>query len=262
MAGYAALRVGAGLSTVATPQSILSTVAGFHPEVMTESLEETETGTISLRALAYGHLDGLVANKTVVAIGPGISRHTETAELVRTVVKQLRQPMVVDADALNAFEGHRFDLSGHGRALILTPHPGEMARLLDGSTAAIEADRLHIARTFAHEHEVILVLKGHRTLVAAPDGTIWVNASGNAGMATGGTGDVLTGMIAGLAAQHAGRVLEAVIAAVWLHGTAGDVSRDTVGEYSMTATDLLRSLPQAFERTREDSSRRAVEIHG
>jgi NAD(P)H-hydrate epimerase len=250
MAGMAALRAGAGLSTVGTPKSVLPTVAGFHPELMTEPLEETEAGTISKRAMGYGHLDALAKDKTVLAVGPGISRHVETADVVRGVVKKYSQPMILDADGLNAFDGRADELTGRGRSLVITPHPGEMARLIGSTAAGVQKDRLNIARDFAREHEVTVVLKGYRTLVAAPDGTVWVNTTGNPGMATGGTGDILTGMTAGLVAQHPQRVLAAVCAAVHLHGLAGDVACETIGEHSLVATDLLTALPEAFRRTR------------
>jgi NAD(P)H-hydrate epimerase len=226
-------------------------VAGFHPEVMTEPLEETEAGTISKRSLGYGHLDALALNKTVLAVGPGISRHLETAEVVRTVVKKYATPMVVDADGLNAFEGRSGELNGHGRSLVITPHPGEMARLAGSTVAAVQQDRLQVARMFSREHEVVVVLKGHRTLVAFPDGTTWVNTTGNPGMATGGTGDILTGMTAGFMAQHPDQMAAAVLAAVHLHGLAGDVAAETMGEHSLTATDLLAALPEAFRRAQK-----------
>ena len=260
MAGISVLRAGAGLSTVATPKSVLSTVAGFHPEVMTEPLEETEAGTISMRALEYGRFDALVEHKTVLAVGPGISRNVETAEVVHAIIEKYKTITVLDADGLNAFEDRTEKLKGDGRALVITPHPGEMARLIGSSPAAVQRDRLNIARNFAREHEVIVVLKGHRTLVAHPDGTVWVNTTGNPGMATGGTGDVLTGMVAGLIAQNPARVYDAVIAAVCLHGLAGDMAREVVGEQSLVATDLVKWLPQAFFRARRDAKEKAVRI--
>jgi ADP-dependent NAD(P)H-hydrate dehydratase / NAD(P)H-hydrate epimerase len=260
MAGMAALRAGAGLSTVGTPKSVLPTVAGYHPELMTEPLEETEAGTISKRALGYGHLDALAKDKTVLAIGPGISRHIETAEVVRTMVRKIDQPMVLDADGLNAFEGRADELNGRGRFLVITPHPGEMARLLGSNAAAVQMDRLKIGRDFAREHMVIVVLKGNRTLIAAPDGAVWVNATGNPGMATGGTGDILTGMTAGFIAQNPERVFEATCAAVHLHGLAGDVARETMGEHSLVATDLLKFLPEAFRRCRESAGKSLVRV--
>jgi ADP-dependent NAD(P)H-hydrate dehydratase / NAD(P)H-hydrate epimerase len=258
MAGMSALRVGAGLSTIAAPKSILPTVASFHPEVMTEPLPETRAGSLSKRALA--RVEAIAEGKTVLAIGPGISRIAETAGFVRTLVKRQKVALVLDADGLNAFEGLARELMGKGRSLVITPHPGEMARLLGSTVAAVQRDRINVARKFAREHELIVVLKGHRTLVAAPDGTVWVNATGNPGMATGGTGDILTGMVAGLIAQNPSRILEAVIAAVHLHGLAGDVACETMGEHSLVATDLVKALPEAFRRVRESAQRPSMEI--
>ena len=267
MAGFSALRVGAGLSTIATPKSVLATVAGFHPEVMTEPLPETGDGTIS--ALALDSLaPALVERKTVIAIGPGISRNRETSEFVRGLLKletlnpKTLKPgvvpgsavLVLDADALNAFEGVAEQLNGHGRNIVITPHPGEMSRLTGLTIADIQANRLEVARKFAHEHELIVVLKGHRTLTAAPDGTVWVNSTGNPGMATGGTGDVLTGMVAGLIAQHPDEVLKAAALAVYLHGLSGDLAAQAVGENSLVATDLVRFLPEAFADVHQHSA--------
>ena len=262
MAGMAALRVGAGLSTVATPKSVLPTVAGFHPEIMTEPLAENDAGSISMRALDQDRLDKLAETKTVLAIGPGISRQPETSEFVRTIVEKYRMPLVIDADGLNAFEARASNLSGTACSLVLTPHPGEMARLAGITTAAVQRDRVNLARSFAREHRLILVLKGHRTLIADADGTVWVNTSGNPGMATGGTGDILTGMIAGFIAQHPQNVMQAVIAAVHLHGLAGDVVRDTVGELSLIATDLLNALPEALCRTRQLAGQKFTNVSG
>ncbi len=262
MAGMAVLRAGAGLSTVATPESVLATVAGFHPEVMTEPLDETDAGTISTRALENGRMDELIKGKTVLAVGPGISRHAETAEFVRSLVVKGKTPLVLDADGLNAFEGRAGELSGKGRSLVITPHPGEMARLAGSTVAAVQRDRINVARTFAREHELIVVLKGHRTLIAQPDGTVWVNTTGNPGMATGGTGDILTGMVAGLIAQNTEHMVEAVIAAVHLHGLAGDVARESMGEHSLVATDLVKALPEAFRRVRDIAAGSKVEIRG
>ena len=257
MAGFAALRAGAGLSTVATPKSVLATVAAFHPELMTEALAETEQGTISLQAVGLG-LSALLERKTL-AIGPGISRNSETAEFVRTIVTRGDKSLVIDADGLNAFEGSTDKLNGRGRTVVITPHPGEMARLTGLSIAEIQANRLEVARNFAREHELIVVLKGHRTLIAgataaAPDGAVWVNPTGNPGMATGGTGDILTGMVAGLIAQHPQRALAATALAVYLHGLAGDLASESVGENSLVATDLVRFLPQAFAEMRNQKS--------
>ncbi len=260
MAGMAALRSGAGLSTVATPKSVLATVAGFHPEVMTEPLDETDAGSISTRASE--RVDALIEGKTVLAVGPGISRIPETSEFVRRLVVNCKTPIVLDADGLNAFEGRASELTGKGRSLVITPHPGEMARLAASTIAAVQRDRINVARTFAREHELIVVLKGHRTLIAQPDGTVWVNTTGNPGMATGGTGDILTGMVAGFIAQNPQHIAEAVIGAVHLHGLAGDVARESMGEHSLVATDLVRALPEAFRQMRESASSPKVEICG
>jgi hydroxyethylthiazole kinase-like uncharacterized protein yjeF len=249
MAGMAALRAGAGLSTVATAKSALATVAGFHPELMTEPLPETDAGTIA--SGAFDRLSELAKGISVLAIGPGISRDAQTAGFVRRLVAELDLPLVLDADGLNAFEGHTDELKGKSRMLVITPHPGEMARLTGLSVAEVQKDRLGVARKFAREHELIVVLKGHRTLVVRPDGEAWVNTTGNAGMATGGTGDILTGMTAGLIAQNSKDAFSAVLASVHLHGLAGDVMRESVGEHSLVATDLLRGLPEAFGRTRK-----------
>lgn len=259
MAGFSALRTGAGLVTVATPRSVLPTVAGFHPELMTEELDETGDGTVSIHALES--LEHLVENKTVLAIGPGISRNEETAEVVRKIIEASSTPIVLDADGLNAFEGraeafNQRDRGGHAesvnnnRTLVLTPHPGEMARLTGLRTLAIQRDRVNVARSFASEHELILVLKGDRTIVADSNGQAWVNTTGNPGMATGGTGDILTGIAAGMLAQNPQRPFEAVLAAVYLHGLAGDVACESKGEHSLVATDLVRALPEAFRRIR------------
>jgi ADP-dependent NAD(P)H-hydrate dehydratase / NAD(P)H-hydrate epimerase len=262
MAGMSALRVGAGLSTVATAKSVLATVAGFHPELMTEPLQETDAGTISLRALEYGHLDELTKGKTVLAIGPGISRNQETSEFVRTIVERYRVPMVLDADGLNAFEGVADKLNGGGHPLVITPHPGEMARLTGLSIPDVQKDRIGVARGFAKDHDIIVVLKGHRTLIAQPDGEVWVNTTGNPGMATGGTGDILTGMVAGMVAQNPKRVVEAVCTAVYLHGLAGDVACETMGEPSLVATDLIGALPEAMRRIRSAARLSEVRFHG
>jgi NAD(P)H-hydrate epimerase len=262
MAGTAALRAGAGLATVATAKCVLHTVAGFHPELMTEPLEQTEEGTISGKVSARRRIDTLIQGKTVLAVGPGISRNPETAKLVRSLVSKCEIPIVLDADGLNAFEGYDAELNGKGRSLVITPHPGEMARLVGSSVAAVQRDRLNVARTFAREHGVIVVLKGHRTMIAEPDGMVWVNTTGNPGMATGGTGDILTGMVAGFIAQNPEGAMEAVIAAVHLHGLAGDVACETMGEQSLIATDLLAALPEAFRRVKKAGHEKVARVGG
>ena len=271
MAGFSALRAGAGLVSVATAKSALATVAGFHPELMTEALDETAEGTIAAEAISK--VNALAEKMTVLAIGPGMSRNEETANLVRKLVMESAVPIVLDADGLNAFEEKAEALNrrgrGHGVApkdkdgtttLVLTPHPGEMSRLTGISTASIQRDRVNVARHFAQEHGLILVLKGDRTIVAGPDGDTWVNPTGNPGMATGGTGDILTGLTAGLLAQFPARAFQAVIAAVYLHGLAGDVACEQMGEQALVATDLIRALPEAMRRIREQSREKLVTI--
>jgi hydroxyethylthiazole kinase-like uncharacterized protein yjeF len=266
MAGFSALRTGAGLVTVATAKSTLPTVAGFHPELMTEPLEETEASTIALKAIQQ--VKQLAEKKTVLAIGPGISRHEQTSQLVRALVVERKTAIVLDADGLNAFEGRADDLSRRGDhaspqanpALVLTPHPGEMSRLTGMTITAIQHDRLNVAREFAKQHRVILVLKGDRTIIAGPDGECWVNPTGNPGMATGGTGDILTGIVAGMIAQFPGRAFQAVIASVYLHGLAGDLACETTGEQALVATDLIRTLPTAIRQIQQQADEKWATI--
>ncbi len=247
MAAKAALRAGAGLVTVATAKSALPVIAALGMEYMTEPLPETEAGSISLRALDYGRLDGLVEGKAVLAVGPGVGTCSETGQLVRTVVNRYDIPVVLDADGLNAFAGCMHTLRADGRVRVLTPHPGEMARLCVAQAADLLPHRVEVAREFTLKHRVHLVLKGFRTLTAAPDGQVWVNPSGNPGMASGGTGDVLTGLIAGLLAQYPARPAVGVVAAaVYLHGLSGDLAVRDKGEKSLIAGDLLDTLPLAL----------------
>lgn len=243
MAGQAALRSGAGLVTVAAPQSVLPIIAVSMPELMTEPLAETSEGTIANQSV-FKILEG----KTVLAIGPGLSTFPETSEFVRRVGEDSSIPMVIDADALNALVGFAGDLGG----AVLTPHPGEMARLIGKDVDYVTANRIDVARDFAALRNAYVVLKGFRTLVATPDGSVYINPTGNPGMATGGTGDILTGMIAGILAQeHLGSFVERLCLAVFLHGLAGDLAAEEVGQEALVATDLLRFLPQAWENLRE-----------
>ncbi|HSY12910.1 MAG TPA: NAD(P)H-hydrate dehydratase [Verrucomicrobiae bacterium] len=248
MAGMAALRAGAGLSTVATPMRVLNTVSSFAAELMTEPLQETPGGSIAVAAAESDRFIELMKPMTVVAIGPGIGRHPETVQFVHEAVHQTTVPLVLDADGLNAFEHQTHLLDGRRRPLVLTPHPGEMSRLAGTSIKAVQADRINVARSFARDHHLVLVLKGDRTIVALPDGSAWINPTGNPGMATGGTGDILTGMTAGIIGQMPNDYARAAIAAVYLHGLAGDVAAERMGEHSLTATDLLNGLPGAFHR--------------
>ena len=204
MAGMAALRAGAGLVTVAAPKSVQPLIAMSAPELMTEPLPETSEGTISLLALA--ERERLLKGKSVIVIGPGISRNEETAEFVRDLVSVCSTAMVIDADGLNAFQGAADELRpdnevGPLAVRVLTPHPGEMARLTGVPTGQIQSNRLLLARKTANETQTLLVLKGHRTVIANPYGEYWVNTTGNPGMAKGGSGDVLSGIVSAMLAQ-------------------------------------------------------------
>jgi hydroxyethylthiazole kinase-like uncharacterized protein yjeF len=249
LCGLGALRAGAGLVTVATPAAVLGTVAGFAAELMTEALGEPGSGRLD--AADASHCLELAKSRNVLAIGPGLSQRPGVAEFVHRVVRGARCPVVLDADGLTAFSGSREPLQSSGGPLILTPHPGEMARLIGKSVADVQGDRVGVARAFASRHRCILVLKGFRTLIAYPGGEVWISGAGNPGMATGGSGDVLTGMIAASVAQFPSRLEEAVRAAVWLHGLAGDAAAEHFGEEALVAGDLLHFLPLAFGRMRE-----------
>jgi len=240
LAAIGALRSGAGLVTVATPTSCLNTVAAMGAEYMTEPLDEAING------LDPDNIDHLLEiARDVVALGPGLGQAEGTRDFVKQFVDRATMPLVVDADALNAFASDPDRLAGReGRDVIITPHPGEMARLVGMSSDEVQASRLEIARNFAVAHRVYVVLKGHRTLIATPDEKVFINPTGNAGMATGGTGDVLTGMIAAWLAQ----LLDAEAAcklAVYLHGMAGDLAEADEGEVSMTAGDLAAHIGDA-----------------
>jgi len=239
MAGQAALRAGAGLVTVATAGSVLPIIAMSMPELMTEPLAETSEGTIANQSILR-----LAKDKTVVAIGPGLTTNPETSAFIRRVGAECRAQMVIDADGLNALAGFEGDLGG----AVLTPHPGEMARLIETTIERVNANRVETASEFARGRNAYLVLKGYRTVVAAPDGSVYINPTGNPGMATGGTGDILTGMIAGILAQeHLGSFIERLCLAVYLHGLAGDLAAEEIGEESLVATDILRFLPQSWQ---------------
>ncbi len=247
MASLAAMRAGAGLTTAAVPRGIASIVAGFAPELMTLLLDESSTGGVSLNNADPKKIQKMLHGISTLAIGPGLGRDPETAEFVRELVLHSSLPTVLDADGLNAFEGRTHLLDGSKRPLVLTPHPGEMARLLGCTIADVERDRLSTARTFANEHHVTLVLKGWRTLVAHSDGSIAVNTSGNPALAKGGSGDILTGMVAALVAQFPKRIQQAVECAVWLHGASADLFARERDEHTMLATEILRHLSQAIQ---------------
>jgi len=223
-------------------------VAAVAAELMTHSLLATPAGRIGAENLAPELLTELTKGMTVLAIGPGLGQSPETVKFTTGLLSATRMPAVIDADALNILAAKPVLLSklAKGRTLALTPHPGEMARLAGTTTAEVQANRLETARGFARRVGVTLVLKGARTLIAHPDGRVAVNTSGNPGMAKGGSGDVLTGLIAGLLAQFPDEPARAVEAAVYLHGLAADFAARIDDEHTLLATDGLHHLSQAF----------------
>jgi len=257
MSALGALRSGAGLVTAAAPAAVLPMVAAVTPELMTWPLAAGAAGGISADALAPEALDALMAGKTVLAIGPGIGQGPEAVKFVTGLLAATKIPAVIDADALNILAAKPVLLSklAKGRTVVLTPHPGEMARLAGITVAEVQANRLEVARGFARRFGVTLVLKGARTLIADPDGRVAVNTTGNPGMAKGGSGDLLTGLVAGLLAQHppcagSGDAARAVEAAVCLHGLAADLAvrgpDADQDEHTLLATDSLRQFSRAF----------------
>src|SRR6266850_3349758 len=244
LAAMSALRSGAGLVTVATPASVLPIVASMAPEMMTEPLPESADGSVSPKAI-----DQLLELRhDVIACGPGIGRGPAVAAFVGALLDRATVPLVLDADAITVLADDPGRLVGREeRDVIITPHPGEMARLIGSSIEDVQSNRIDVAIDFATTHRAYVVLKGHRTVIATPDGHLFINPTGNAGMATGGTGDVLTGMIAAWLAQ----LLDAEAAcrlAVFLHGAAGDLAEAEEGQVAMTASDLVAHLGDALNR--------------
>jgi NAD(P)H-hydrate epimerase len=256
------MRSGAGLVTVATPASAQTAVAtSLMPEVITTALAETDRGVISDEAV--NNFLKLSSKATVVAVGPGISSEDErTRRFVRAIVEKRSRPIVIDADGLNCLSPWPENLKGSEELpLILTPHPGEMLRLMGTDNKSALSDRAAAAREFAGTNKVILVLKGSRSLIAAPDGRVFVNPTGNAGLGTAGAGDTLTGLIAGFLAQTFGDsktstdALESTIAALYVGGLAGDFAARSLGMRTMLASDIrehfsaaIRSLDERGER--------------
>jgi hydroxyethylthiazole kinase-like uncharacterized protein yjeF len=249
MSALAALHAGAGLVTAAVPAPALPVVSSFAAELMTWPLAATTEGQIAAENLEPDRVAALMAGKTVLAIGPGMGQSAETAKFTIGLLSATNIPTVIDADALNILSSDTTRLAelAKGRVLVLTPHPGEMARLLGCTIAEVQADRLKTARSFAERMGVTLVLKGARTLIAHPDGRVAVNTSGNPGMAKGGSGDLLTGLVAGLLAQYPDDPAHAVEAAVYLHGLAADLAVRAGDEHTLLATDCLMQLPRAFQ---------------
>lgn len=236
------------LVTVASAKSAVPMMAPQLPEVMWEPLEETATG-----AIAFGALEQLVElakERSAIAMGPGLGLHDDTVRLVQELLQKLASPLVVDADGLNALKGAVDELPSRVD-LALTPHPGEASRLLGVETAAIQEDRLRYVRELAARTKAAVLLKGFRTLVSDADGNVKVNLTGNPGLATGGSGDVLTGIVGGLLAQGV-PAFEALTLAAHVHGLAGDLAKDDVGETALVARDVLRMLPTAMRKLGAD----------
>jgi hydroxyethylthiazole kinase-like uncharacterized protein yjeF len=244
MACEAALRIGAGLVTLAIPKSLNAIMEVKLTEVMTEPLPETPKQTLSLRA--FSSILRLCENKKAVIIGPGIGTFKETQSLILKLMKTLNLPIILDADGLTALATQPKTLPTTNRSLILTPHPGEMAKLIRSTPKDVQEDRISISRNFAQSHHVHLVLKGHRSLIATPKGEVFINPTGNPGMASGGTGDVLTGMIGGLICQGFD-ILQSLQMAVYLHGLAGDEMAQELGEKSLIARDIIEKIPALLQ---------------
>jgi NAD(P)H-hydrate epimerase len=252
MASLAALRAGAGLVTAAVPLSIVDTVARITPELMVAPLAESD-GAVALSNQEDASLKKLLKGIKVLALGPGLSTDGEASEFARQLLAKTNLPVVIDADALNAFAGRTDLLDGSGRTMVLTPHPGEMARLVGKTVKEVEADRVNLARDFAAKHSLTLILKGWRTLIAHPDGAVAVNTSGNPAMAKGGSGDILTGIVAAMLGQFPDDVASAVEAAVYLHGLAADFAAQAMDEHTVLATDTLAHLSDAFRYRVKDT---------
>ncbi len=251
LTSMSSLQIGAGLTKLGTPTSLNSILEGKLTEVMTIPLPETDQHSISLNA--RDQADDLLNWADVLAVGPGLSTHPETVEFVKWLLNSASKPMVLDADGLNAFAGDISLIENYAGPMVLTPHPGELARLTGLSTAEIEKDRFEILRKYARQLNKVIVLKGGPTVIASPDGKIFINSTGNPGMATGGSGDVLTGIIAGLLAQKL-NALDAALVGVFIHGMAGDMASEELSEMGMIAGDINLFLPDALNQLIESES--------
>lgn len=241
----AALISGSGLVTLAIPKSLNSIMEVKLTEVITKPQEETKKGTLSIKA--YGSIVELAKVSDVVAMGCGLTTHPEVKSLIQKLISSLEVPMVLDADALNAISDRIEILKEKKKALVLTPHPGEMARILKTTTNAVQKERLKIAKEFAARHNVVVVLKGHDTVVAKEDGSNYVNTTGNPGMASAGMGDVLAGMIASFIGQGIDPFNAAKLG-VYLHGLSADLAASKEGQVSLIASDVLDYIPEAIRK--------------
>jgi ADP-dependent NAD(P)H-hydrate dehydratase / NAD(P)H-hydrate epimerase len=247
LAGRMALRAGAGLVTIATPAVVLPVVAAAQAEYMTVPLQATRTGALALKSVQGAQWKKIEKGKSVLAIGPGLGTEAQTQRCIRTMVRVTELPVILDADGLNAFEGRADELRKRKRKfLAITPHPGEMARLLGKSIRDVQGDRLKAAREAARRWNAHVILKGFHTLIASPDGAVFVNTTGNAGLAKGGTGDVLTGLLAALTAQFKTEEWLRVLAlGVYLHGLAADIGVTRMDASGLIADDVISLIPEA-----------------
>ena len=254
LCGQAALRSGAGLVTIATPAPALPTIAGAQAEFMTEALPSTPSGKIAAEPERPGGFAALLHGMTALGMGPGIGTHPETQEFVRSVVAHADLPMVVDADGLNAFAGQAEILSARKSAhLVVTPHPGEMARLCGMTTPQVQADRIKVATDFAGKWNAVVLLKGFHTVIAAPNGDVFVNTTGNAGLAKGGSGDVLTGLLSALIAQFGAADLHRIVAlGAYLHGRAAELVSAQSDESGILAGEVAHAIPDARRKLLEE----------
>ncbi len=249
LSAYGAMRIGAGLVTVACPESLIPILGAKLTEPMTAPVPEVEGGFLSLRAA--GRILHLTTNVNAVVIGPGIGRHRETGQLLREILTKLTVPMVVDADALNLLGGQLDIFRAVQVPAVLTPHPGEAAWLLKTTITEVEQNRVKVAKQIAEGYNVTVVLKGRYTVIASPEGKVRVNPTGSRGLATGGTGDVLSGIIGGLLAQRL-PPFEAATAGVYIHGLAGEKASRRLGPDGLLAGDLLPLLPRLLRQLKEN----------
>lgn len=243
MAGKAALRCGIGLLKIAVPKSIYPVCATNILESVYYPLEETSNGVISSKNTDF--LLEMCENSSAVVIGCGLSVCDDTKNLVQSVITNCKKPLVIDADALNCICNKPEILKNLKAPAIITPHPGEMARLLHSTPKTVNSNREKTAIDFAKKFGVVTVLKGAGTIIASPDGEVYINHTGNSGMATGGSGDVLSGIIGSLLAQGAAPI-NAAAAGVFLHGTIGDLAAEKLGKISMLPTDMIDMIPTAY----------------
>lgn len=246
----AAYRSGTGLVTIGVPHTLADIVAAALVETMSLPLPATDTETFAAEALEPAL--AFAGDKQAVVIGPGLSRHPETTVFVHGLVRRCAVPLLVDADGLNAVSERPAALEERTTPCVLTPHPGEMARLIGCDTRVVQADREGVACDFAVKRRCVVVLKGHRTVVASPDGEVMRNPTGNSGMATGGSGDVLSGVIGGLMAQGLAP-FDAALAGVYAHGLAGDIAADRMTPRALIASDIIEALPEAWRRLESGS---------